>query len=511
MTGGRDLPLHYAEESILAEPAREQALAAVLALPATESTVARGRRRRWLSRLMLAHADVFALLFGYFASESLFGTVGSGMTSAGVVFVATIPAWLLALRTAGLYSRDDEVIHHTTLDEIPSLLRVVTMGTAAFAVVTWAATVGVPPTSQLLAFWAFAMILLVGTRALARSEFRRDPDFPQNTVIVGAGSVGQLLGRKILKHREYDVRLVGFVDASPMERREDLDDLQLLGSQEDLPDLIEKHRIERVIIAFSNDSHEQTLDLIRTLEERDVHIDIVPRLFDILPPRLSQTVEGIPLISLPRLRLSRTSRAVKRTFDLVLGGVGVFVLLPFIGLLAAAIKLDSHGPVFFRQRRMGANDKPFLMFKFRTMVADAEARKDEVAHLNKHARAGGDARMFKIQADPRVTRVGRIIRRYSLDELPQLINVLTGEMSLIGPRPLILAEDHHIKAWGRKRLMLKPGITGLWQVLGRSAIPFEEMVKLDYLYVTTWSLANDCRLLLRTIPEILRGEREGAY
>jgi len=144
------------------------------------------------------------------------------------------------------------------------------------------------------------------------------------------------------------------------------------------------------------------------------------------------------------------------------------------------------------------------------MVHDAELKKPELVHLNKHAWPGGDPRMFKIPRDPRVTPAGRLLRRFSLDELPQLLNVIKGEMSLIGPRPLILEEDRHVEDWGRRRLTLKPGMTGLWQVLGRSAIPFEEMVKLDYLYVTTWSLLGDIRLLVQTVPVIFKGDRDGA-
>jgi lipopolysaccharide/colanic/teichoic acid biosynthesis glycosyltransferase len=172
--------------------------------------------------------------------------------------------------------------------------------------------------------------------------------------------------------------------------------------------------------------------------------------------------------------------------------------------VAIWIKLDSKGPVFFRQLRMGCGDQTFEIFKFRTMTVDAEERKHEYAVLNKHNGDEGDARMFKIPNDPRVTRLGAWLRRLSIDELPQLINVVRGEMSLVGPRPLILEEDQHVVDWRRNRLTLKPGITGLWQVLGRDDIPFEEMVRLDYVYVTTWSLLNDLKLILRTLPAMCR-------
>jgi exopolysaccharide biosynthesis polyprenyl glycosylphosphotransferase len=254
------------------------------------------------------------------------------------------------------------------------------------------------------------------------------------------------------------------------------------------------------------------MGLIRTLKDLDVRIDIVPRLFDIIPPRLtSHTIEGIPLITLPRLRLSTTSLFLKRAFDVLVSSIVVIALGPTFALLAVLIKLDSKGPVFYRQLRMGTGGRTFFIFKFRTMVVNADELKDEIAHLNTHAAPGGDPRMFKVKHDPRVTRMGRLLRRSSLDELPQLFNVLKGDMSLIGPRPLILEEDRHVEDWARKRLALKPGMTGLWQVSGRNSIPFEDMVKLDYLYVTTWSLASDCRLLLQTVPLVLAGDRGGHW
>jgi exopolysaccharide biosynthesis polyprenyl glycosylphosphotransferase len=511
MSAGPDLRVHSADIAY-----RESHGRTLAAVPGPRSLAEAPRKRRsWLARVMLVHADLFALMLAFFAAERLFGGASAfqgGLTQAGGLFLASLPLWVLAIRSEGLYSRDDDVIQHTTLDEAPKLIWIATVGTWAFLVFAWALSVETPELSQLVGFWALAAVLLPAVRVLARSEFQRDPDFPQNTVIVGAGQVGQLLAYKILGHPEYRLRVLGFIDAAPKERRDDLGDLGVLGEPEDLPRLVDELSIERVIVAFSNESHEESLDLIRLLRDASVRIDIVPRLFDVLPPTMpSHTVEGIPLLTLPRLRLSAGSRFIKRTFDLVVGGLTLLLLLPVIAVIALLIKLDSRGPVFFRQVRVGTGGRTFRMWKFRTMVQDADERKQEVAHLNKHALPGGDPRMFKIKSDPRVTRVGRMLRRYSLDELPQLINVVTGEMSLIGPRPLIVEEDEHIHRWGRKRLLLKPGITGLWQVLGRSAIPFEEMVKLDYLYVTNWSLSGDFRLLLQTVPAALRGERDGAY
>jgi lipopolysaccharide/colanic/teichoic acid biosynthesis glycosyltransferase len=200
---------------------------------------------------------------------------------------------------------------------------------------------------------------------------------------------------------------------------------------------------------------------------------------------------------------------LKRGLDLVVSSAALLVLSPVLLGIALAIKLDSRGPVMFRQTRRGKAEGVFRIYKFRTMTVDAEERKYELAHLNMHLSPGGDPRMFKIPDDPRVTRVGNFLRRTRLDELPQLLNVVKGEMSLVGPRPIILDEDQHVAGWARRRLDLRPGMTGLWQVLGASDIPFDEMTKLDYRYVTNWSLAEDLRLIMLTIPSILR--RRAAY
>ena len=367
-----------------------------------------------------------------------------------------------------------------------------------------------PPIERLIVFWVAAVLAITVARAVARTSCHRSTAYLQNTIIVGAGDIGQLTARKILNHHEYGINLVGFVDAEPKERRDDLEHLTVLGAPDQLRDLVQLLDVERVIIAFSNEADDETLALVRRVQDLDVQIDIVPRLFDILGPSVGiHTIEGIPLIGLPPLRLARSSRMLKRGLDLVVATAALVLLAPVLIGIALAIRIDSRGPILFRQTRRGKAEEIFQIFKFRTMSADAESRKDALSHLNMHLAPGGDPRMFKIPDDPRVTRVGGFLRRTRLDELPQLLNVFKGEMSLVGPRPIILDEDQYVAGWARRRLDLRPGMTGLWQVLGASDIPFDEMTKLDYRYVTNWSLAEDLRLIMLTIPSILR--RRAAY
>ena len=475
------------------------------------------KRRGWLVRRALLAADLAGLIAAFLLAQVLFGHDGPnpfdhvGVRLETMFFLLTLPGWIVVAKLYGLYDRDEERTDHTTSDDIVGVFHLVTVGAWLFYAGAWTTGLAAPAFGRLLGFWALAVGLIPLARASARGCYRHSTTYLQNTVIVGAGDVGQLVARKLVQHPEYGVNLVGFIDAEPKERRPELADIPLLGAPERLPAIVRVFDIERVIVAFTNETHESSLDLIRSMKDLDVQVDIVPRLFEIVGPSVGiHTVEGLPLVGLPPLRLSRSSRLLKRAMDVAIAGAGLVVLAPLFALIAFAIKRDSGGPVFFRQVRMGAGGETFRIFKFRTMVADADARKHEVVHLNKHARDGGDSRMFKIPDDPRITRIGRFLRRTSLDELPQLLNVIRGEMSLVGPRPLILDEDRHVEEWGRRRLNLKPGITGPWQVLGRSDIPFDEMVKLDYLYVTGWSLFNDLKLVLRTIPVVFRSRR-GAY
>ena len=468
----------------------------------------KSRRRGWLVRRMLVGADLIGLVVAFIVSQFLLGPTGQhpdpvDPAAEWGVFFVSLPLWVFGAKLYGLYERDEERTDHSTVDEFVDVFHMVTVGVWVFLVITFFWGLARPDVLKLSLFWALAIALVSSLRALARMFCRRSVAYLQNAVVVGAGDVGQLIGRKLLQHPEYGINLVGFVDAAPKERRGDLGHLTLLGPPDRLPEIIRMFDVERVVIAFSQESHEDSLRLIRSLKDLNVQIDIVPRLFDLVGPGVDiHTVEGLPLLSLRPLRLARSSQLVKRFMDFVLSLFGMVVLLPLFAAVALAIKLETPGPVFFRQVRMGRGDQTFRIFKFRTMVDDADEQKDQFAHLNKHA--VGDPRMFKIRDDPRVTKVGRFLRAYSLDELPQLLNVLKGDMSLVGPRPLILNEDQYVIAWARSRLDLRPGVTGLWQVLGRNEIPFEEMTKLDYLYVTNWSLRGDISLIMRTVPAVLR-------
>ena len=470
------------------------------------------RHRGWLIRRLLLLTDLLGLLGAFLLAELIFAgtTANAGNPLLEIVlFGATLPGWVVVARFYGLYSQDDRRTNHTTVDEVANIFHMVTVSTWLFFAFAWLTGVVHPAVPKLLLFWALAAILLPVLRTSARAFARSSVNFLQNAVIVGAGDVGQAVAEKLLRHPEYGINLVGFVDSEPREQRSSLAHLTILGPPERLHSVIEALDVERVIIAFSRDSHERVLELIRSLKDSFVQIDIVPRFFELIGPGVGiSAVEGIPVLGLPPRALGLSSRVLKRSMDVAVSAALLVLLLPGLLVVVVLIKLDSRGPAFFRQPRVGAGGREFSIVKLRTMVEGADDQKHAFAHLNKHA--SGDARMFKIPDDPRVTRVGRLLRRVSLDELPQLFNVLRGNMSLVGPRPLIPSEDEQVEAWGRSRLDLKPGMTGLWQVLGRSDIPFEEMVRLDYLYVTSWSLWRDLQLLCATAPAMFKGGK-GAY
>jgi lipopolysaccharide/colanic/teichoic acid biosynthesis glycosyltransferase len=267
-----------------------------------------------------------------------------------------------------------------------------------------------------------------------------------------------------------------------------------------LREFAEQLHIHRIIIDTDDTSSATTLEIIRAANATCLQVSLLPSMLAAVGGSVVfDDLGGLMLMGVPRFGLGRSSLALKRIFDVIGAGAGVIVVAPLVALVAAAIKLDSPGPVLFRQTRIGRDGAPFEMLKFRSMVDGADALKDS---LRQHNESDG---FFKIRADPRITRVGRLLRRTGADELPQLFNVLAGSMSLVGPRPLVVEEDTRVTGFDRRRLHLTPGITGRWQTLGSARVPFSEMVKIDYLYIANWSLWVDVKIILETIAYAVRG------
>ena len=348
----------------------------------------------------------------------------------------------------------------------------------------------------LLGALAAVVLLAVGaavSRSAARAKIHRSAALRQRTVIVGSGTVAADLVARLERYPEVGLDAIGFIDDDAHEP-EDIG-LPDLGGLDALPALIAGGHVDRVMIAFTRAGHEELLHCVRLCRDAGVAVDIVPRLFEFLDgARYLEQIGGIPLVSIQVPEFSRTSQVLKRALDIVVAGVLLLAVLPFMVVIAAAIKLDSRGPVFFTQVRVGRGGRRFRLLKFRSMRPDATVLVRE------------DGAIVKERWDARVTRVGRVLRRFSLDEAPQLLNVLWGDMSMVGPRPLVLAEAAALtQEWQSRRADLRPGLTGPWQVAGRSHIPFTDMIKLDYQYVAGWSLARDLEILLATFPAVLTG------
>ncbi len=361
----------------------------------------------------------------------------------------------------------------------------------------------------ILGYTGIAALLLLGTervveRMILNARHRKGKGV-ERVIIVGAGEIGRAVMRAVMARPELGYRIVGFVDDDPERISAPLGPFPPLGTTNDLPEVIRHTPVDQVIITLPWMSHRKILHIVRSCQSGQVQVRIVPDLFQIsLSSVVVDNLDGIPLFGVREPSLRDWQRLVKRSSDLMIASLALVLLSPLFGVIALAIKLDSPGPVIFRQTRVGRGRRTFTCFKFRTMVVDAE---DKLEGLRERNEASGP--IFKIKEDPRRTRVGRWLRRLSLDELPQIWNVLRGEMSLIGPRPPIPAEVEEYEPWHYQRLEVQPGITGLWQVSGRSDLTFDEMVLLDVYYIENWSPLMDLRILLKTIPTVLFGS--GAY
>jgi exopolysaccharide biosynthesis polyprenyl glycosylphosphotransferase len=356
--------------------------------------------------------------------------------------------------------------------------------------------------SVTLAFGALAMMVVPAGRALARAGFVRRVS-PERVLLIGTGQTSGALIEKMRAKARRRLQPIGMVSrekhGGPVLA---LPQLGLLG-EVDLPSLMVKHRVGRVVVSDGELDVERLLGVLRDCKTVAVKVSLLPASCSALGPSVEvDDLEGVTVLGVNPPVLSRSSRFAKRGLDLVGAALLGILSLPILLAASLLIKLDSPGPVLFRQERIGQGGVRFRLLKLRTMASDAEEHRAELLAESK------EESWLHLEHDPRITRVGRLLRLASIDELPQLWNVLRGDMSLVGPRPLVAEEDRMVNDWARGRFDLTTGITGLWQLLGLTSIPFDEMVKLDYLYVTNWSLWGDIRLILRTLPAVLR--RSGA-
>ena len=363
--------------------------------------------------------------------------------------------------------------------------------------------------------------LLLGVRVLW-SVYRRSSDGQQRVqrravIVVGAGPVGQHVVEQLRKYAWADIDLIGYIDDAPDKQGQMFEGIPVLGPSDQVSAIIKANQVQEAVVALPLHAHERLVEICRTLQGLSVHVHVIPDLFSLsFPDATLDGFGGIPVIHLGQPGIYGWRRLFKRAFDVMAVTLGLVVISPFLLVIAILIKLDSPGPVLYRQKRIGEHGHPFTMLKFRSMQADADSRVHQayVARLLEQnrgldpAKAGGPSSL-KMEDDPRVTRVGKLIRKTSLDELPQLFNVLRGEMSLVGPRPPIPYEVELYKDWHKPRFEAIPGMTGLWQVRGRNRVSFDEMVRMDLDYIEHQSLWLDIKILAQTPLAVFTGRGAG--
>jgi exopolysaccharide biosynthesis polyprenyl glycosylphosphotransferase len=342
-------------------------------------------------------------------------------------------------------------------------------------------------------------------KRLLRTRLRKKGLGVDRLLIVGVGEVGRTVMRHVVAQPSLGYHVIGFVDDDPEKGSTDIGRFQALGNTTNIPRLVKEMAIDEVIITLPWMYHRKIVSIIAQCEREQVRVRIVPDMFQMTLSHLDvEDLGGIPMIGVREISIGRGGMLLKRVIDVAIAAAGLIFLFPVFLIIALVIRIDSPGPVFFTQIRVGKGENLFSCYKFRSMRRGAEAEQEQLRAYNE-----ADGPIFKIRDDPRITRMGRVLRRTSLDELPQLMNVLMGHMSIVGPRPAPPFEVQRYQVWHKRRLEVAPGMTGLWQVSGRSELTFDEMVLLDLYYIENWSPLLDFQIMLRTFPKMLTGQ--GAY
>lgn len=447
-----------------------------------QPAASKARERRY--RRLLAGGDLVATVVALLVAGPI---VGDHLES--LAFLTPL-LLLFAAKVVGLYDQDELRLKKSTLDEVPALFSVATLTAFCFWLVHPNLVDGAVGRDQVVALWLALLGSLVVMRLSSR-RLARALSGPERCLVVGPPATRRAAAGKLENSPGVSAECVAHAEIDDIVNRP--------GRVSDaLAELAARDQVERVVIAAREADGEDVLDIVRAAKLHGLRVTMVPRMVEAIGSSIVfDDIDGTLMLGVRRFGLTRSSRAFKRAFDVLGSGIGLLVLAPAGAMIAIAIKLDSRGPVLFRQPRVGRHGETFLMHKFRTMDEDADQRK---AALRERNEAEG---LFKIAKDPRITRLGGLLRSSALDELPQLWDVLCGRMSLVGPRPLVIEETEQIGGWHRRRLELAPGMTGRWQVLGGVRSPLEEMNQLDYLYAANWSLWADVKILLRTIPVVI--------
>ena len=460
----------------------------------------RHRDRDYALRRALLLADMAGLFLALALALTVSGNRGNPLGDA-LWIVPTLPFWVLLFWSYRLYGRSIRRLGPTHLDDAPSLFHAMVIGTLClWLFYRFLAPAGKLNLEEVLVFALVALPLIAVLRLVLRAHNARSQG-PERVFALAPAEDAALLHRKLGNHPEYEMAVVGSASREACERF----GLPVWRDFAGVEGLIESGEIDHLIVRLDATylPQERAQELMRACHRAGIRFSCFPGARGLLPPGIEVNhLEGVGLLSCSPPVLSRSAATLKRGSDIVVSALALTVLSPLLALIAAAVELTSKGPVLYRQTRVGRHDERFQLLKFRTMAVGADRLDDE---LMKHSI---DPHWLVMAEDPRVTRMGRFLRRTSLDELPQLWNVLRGDMSLVGPRPLSERDDSKVRGWKRHRLDLTPGITGYWQVLGRNSIPFEEMLEVDYAYVAGWSLWHDLRLLLQTVPAVLK--RRGA-
>jgi exopolysaccharide biosynthesis polyprenyl glycosylphosphotransferase len=458
-------------------------------------------RTRWRALIVVTGlVDLLMLGIALLAATTVrFGEdIAATQTPYGWWIPVWMPMWWLGLVAAGLYDRQKI---QAPAEELRRLLYGVTFGAAIAVIASFSIQF---PLSRgwLLLSWAFALLLVaIGRRAVRKviHALRLRGRLRRRAVIVGADRTGWALAEDVRRAPWEGLDVVGFITVNGS--HEPAGDGPILGPAQRLRELTVEQQISDVLVAPSVAGNGHLGEVVSALDGVPVNLSVSPGLEGFLTSRLVvQPLADRPLVSVERPELNASARFLKRALDLLLGSVLCVLALPIVAACALAIRVDSPGPVFFRQPRVGLRGRPFRIWKLRTMQQDADELQVILQDRNE-----ADGLLFKIQGDPRITRVGRLLRRLSLDELPQLINVMAGQMSLVGPRPPL---PHEVKGYSDqlgRRLLVKPGMTGLWQVSGRSDLSFDDYMRYDLLYVQNWSVALDLYVLAKTVPAVVSG------